>query len=158
MEGTYNNTKKFICLWNSILLKDIKTIKTMNFILDENYFSLVIFLAGLQGIPIELVEAAKIDGADNFKIIRYITIPLLRGTTGLILALTTISGVKVFDYVFIMTMGGPAHSTEVLGSYLFQKGFILNKMGEASAIAVILMLIALVCAIFLFRVIATKES
>jgi raffinose/stachyose/melibiose transport system permease protein len=120
-------------------------------------FSMVVFLAGLQGIPNELIEAAKVDSATNFQVIRYIIIPLLRGTTGVVLALTVISGLKVFDYVYVMTKGGPAHSTEVFASYLFHKGFVLNKMGEASAIAVVLMIIATILGIFLLRTLTGEE-
>ena len=120
-------------------------------------FSMVIYLAGLQNIPIELEEAAKVDGATYFQVVRHITIPLLKGTTGIVLALIIISGLKVYDYVFVMTKGGPAHITEVFSTYLVHKGFVLNKMGEASAIAAFLMITAIILGVFFIRVTTGEE-
>ncbi|MCL4418062.1 MAG: sugar ABC transporter permease [Actinobacteria bacterium] len=120
-------------------------------------FSMVVYLAGLQGIPAELTEAARVDGATYLQVVRHVTIPLLKSTTGVVLALIIISGLKVYDYVFVMTKGGPAHMTEVFATYLVQKGFVLNKMGEASAIAVLLMVIAIILGIFFIRVTSGEE-
>jgi len=106
-------------------------------------FSLVILLAGLQGLPQDVIEAARVDGAGAGQLILRVIAPLMRPILALTALLSIIGGLKVFDLIFIMTRGGPTYSTEVLATMLYREAFELNNMGIASAIAVILVTIVL---------------
>jgi len=106
-------------------------------------FSLVILLAGLQSLPRDVVEAGRVDGANVWQLTTRVITPLMRPILLLAGLLSVISGLKVFDLIFIMTRGGPTYSTEVLGTMLYRQAFELNEMGTASAIAVILLLLVL---------------
>jgi ABC-type sugar transport system permease subunit len=101
-------------------------------------FSLVILLAGLQGLPQEVLEAARVDGASGWQLVLKVTAPLMRPILAITALLSIIGGLKVFDLVFIMTRGGPTYSTEVLATLLYRQAFELNDMGVASAIAVVM--------------------
>jgi ABC-type sugar transport system permease subunit len=101
-------------------------------------YDTVIFLAGLQSIPDEYYEAATIDGASNWHLFRYITLPLLSPTTFFIIVTATISSFQVFDAVAVMTGGGPLDSTNVLVYFLYEHAFRFFEAGRASAIAVVL--------------------
>jgi ABC-type sugar transport system permease subunit len=105
-------------------------------------------LTGLQQIPFELYEAAKIDGANSWHLFRFITLPLLKGIATMVILLNLIGGVRIFDIVFVMTRGGPNHNTEVLATHLYEVAFWFNKMGYASVIAVIILIISLLFAFF----------
>jgi ABC-type sugar transport system permease subunit len=123
---------------------------------------MVIFLAGLQGIPEVFYEAAKIDGAGLWARFRHITLPLLGPTTLLIMVVATIASLREFTSIFIMTRstisgepGGPVNSTLTLVVYMFKNAFLYNKYGLGASIAIILLIgIALMTAIQfrLFRV------
>jgi len=106
-------------------------------------FSLVILLAGLQGLPQDVVEAARVDGANAWQLTLRVVTPLMRPILALTALLSIIGGLKVFDLVFIMTRGGPTYSTEVLATLLYREAFELNHMGIASALAVILVAVVL---------------
>jgi ABC-type sugar transport system permease subunit len=101
-------------------------------------FSLVILLAGLQGLPIEVIEAARVDGAAGWQLTTRIVAPLMRPILAIATLLSIISGLKVFDLIFILTRGGPTYSTEVFATMLYRQAFELNDMGVASAIAVVM--------------------
>ena len=107
-------------------------------------FSMVIFLAGLQSIPTQVYEAAKIDGGNFGQILRYITLPLLRPYFALALILSLLGSFLAFDHFYIMTGGGPAHATEVLITWLYRVGFSYFKLGQAAAMAFFLLLILLI--------------
>jgi len=106
-------------------------------------FSLVILLAGLQGLPRDVIDAARVDGAGPWQLTARVIAPLMRPILALTALLSIIGGLKVFDLIFIMTRGGPTYSTEVLATMLYRQAFELNEMGTASAIAVILMALVL---------------
>jgi ABC-type sugar transport system permease subunit len=106
-------------------------------------FSLVILLAGLQGLPRDVLEAARVDGANTRQLTLKVIAPLMRPILVLTALLSIIGGLKVFDLIFIMTRGGPTYSTEVLATMLYRHAFELNEMGVASAIAVILVALVL---------------
>src|SRR5690606_6121275 len=103
--------------------------------------------AGLQDIPAELYEAARIDGADSLGLFRHVTIPLLAPTLFLVLMLTIINSFQVFDLVFVMTSGGPGTATLTLVQYIYTTGFQFLKFGYGSAIAVLLFVILVVFAV-----------
>lgn len=106
-------------------------------------FETVIFLAALQSIPRELYEAAMIDGANSFQQFRYVTIPSLRYVIAFVYIYGIIGSYQVFDQVFVMTSGGPLHSTSTVVYYLFTK-FQDLRLGEASAIAYVLFAILVI--------------
>jgi ABC-type sugar transport system permease subunit len=106
-------------------------------------FSLVILLAGLQGLPGDVIDAGRVDGANAWQLTTRVIAPLMRPILALTGLLSIIGGLKVFDLVFIMTRGGPTYSTEVLATMLYREAFELNEMGVASAIAVILVALVL---------------
>jgi raffinose/stachyose/melibiose transport system permease protein len=107
-------------------------------------FMMVLILAGLQGIPKELYEAASLDGAKGFTAFRHITLPSIRNVLIVAVLITTIGGFKVFDLIYATTQGGPANATQVLGTYIYLQAFNLGNMGYANAISVILLMIAVV--------------
>lgn len=107
-------------------------------------FMMVLILAGLQAIPKELYEAAALDGAKGIKAFWHITLPSIRNILIVAVLITTIGGFKVFDFIYVLTQGGPANSTQVLGTYIFLQGFSLTNMGYANAIAVVLLVIAVI--------------
>ncbi|MHB0856399.1 MAG: carbohydrate ABC transporter permease [Anaerolineae bacterium] len=102
-------------------------------------YSMVLFIAGLQDIPEEMKEAAKIDGASELGATWYITLPLLRPVLALVTTLTLIGSLKLFEIIYVMTSGGPNHATETVASLLYYEAFRFNRMGVASAIAVLLL-------------------
>jgi multiple sugar transport system permease protein len=104
-------------------------------------YDMVIYLAGLQGIPKELYEAAQIDGADGLQQFFYIIFPLLWPTTFFLLVTGIIGSFKVFALINVMTQGGPGQATTMLAFYVYKAGFTFYRMGYASAVAWVLMLL-----------------
>ncbi len=115
-------------------------------------YNVVLFLAGLQDIPAELYEAARIDGANAWQLLRRITLPLLAPTTFLVLLLTIINSFQVFDQVYVMTSGGPGTATLTLVQYVYTAAFQFRKMGYGAAIACLLFAILIVFALVQTRV------
>ncbi|GAA5074416.1 carbohydrate ABC transporter permease [Thermocatellispora tengchongensis] len=103
-------------------------------------YSMVIFLAGLEGVPAELHEAAMIDGAGPFQRFRYVTWPLLAPALTINLMLSTIGGLKLFDQVFAATNGGPGYATETLSTVLYKQAFVYGDFGYSTAVALVLAL------------------
>lgn len=104
-------------------------------------YNMVIYLAGLQTIPQELYEAADIDGAGVWAKFRFIIFPLLTPTTFFLLVTGIIGSFKVFDIINVLTQGGPGTSTTMLAYDVYRTGFVFYRMGYASAIAWVLMII-----------------
>jgi ABC-type sugar transport system permease subunit len=119
--------------------------------------AMVIFLAGLTSIPSELTEASEIDGASYLQSLRYVVIPLLSPATIVVIALSIINSLKSFDVVYMMTRGGPFHSTDTLAMFMYNESFQKYYMGYGSAIAVVLFLIAMVIIVFYFRQVRELE-
>jgi ABC-type sugar transport system permease subunit len=107
-------------------------------------YSMVIFLAGLQDIPSYLYEAAAIDGASGWKLFRYITLPLLKNTTLFITVTSLISAFQVFTEPYILTKGGPVHSSRVLVLYIQETAFDYLQLGYGAAMVFVLFLIIMV--------------
>jgi len=101
-------------------------------------YNMVIYLAGLQGIPEHLYEAAIIDGATPWQRFRAITWPLLKPTTAFIFVVSVIGASQVFAQVYVMTNGGPNNATTTIVHQIFQNAFSFMKMGYASAMAFVL--------------------
>ena len=110
-------------------------------------FNFVLYLAGLQDIPRELYEAAAVDGATTWAQIRYITIPMLRRTTTLVILLQIIASLKIFDQVYLMTSGGPGISTQVALGLITGTAFTDNRIGAASAASVLLFIVIIAIAV-----------
>jgi len=111
-------------------------------------FSMVIVIAGLQGISPQLYEAASIDGAKKSQMFRYITLPLLRPTLILALILSVAGSFKAFDHFYIMTKGGPLKTTETIVMYINKVAFEYYDIGFGSAISVIFLIILLIISYF----------
>ncbi len=107
-------------------------------------FAMLILLAGLQAIPDELYEAARIDGAGSWQSLRHITVPLLTPTIFFVVVTSLIGAFQGFDQFYVMTNGGPAKSTTTLVLYIYQNGFSFFKMGYGAALAFMLFLCILV--------------
>jgi multiple sugar transport system permease protein len=114
-------------------------------------FSMVVYLAGLQSIPEELYEAAKVDGAGPWARLRHITIPMLRPTTLFLAVIGIIFAFQQFTQVFIMTRGGPVDKTTTMLFYIYESAFNFFEMGYASALAFALFLMLLVFSVLQMR-------
>ncbi len=119
-------------------------------------FAGLLILAGLQTIPDELYEAARIDGANAWQQFKRITLPLLRPALLIALLFRTMDAFRVFDLVFVMTQGGPADSTNVLQFYGYKKIFAEGLMGYGSTISVLVFLIVFIISIMYIRMIGTR--
>jgi raffinose/stachyose/melibiose transport system permease protein len=119
--------------------------------------TMVIYLAGLQGVPDELNEAAAIDGASAFRRFWSVTLPLLAPATTVVVSLTLISGLKVFDQVFAMTGGGPGYATQTISLLMYKSAFVSSEYGYSTAIALVLTAIILVLAATQFGVLRRQE-
>jgi multiple sugar transport system permease protein len=120
-------------------------------------FDVVLFLAGLQGIPEVYYEAAKIDGAGSWQRFWHITMPSLRPTTIFVVATSVIGSFQVFDQVYVMTRGGPLFHTETLVTYMYHQGFEIFHLGYASAISVVLFVFVLIISAFQLRLFRYSE-
>ncbi|MBN9019115.1 MAG: sugar ABC transporter permease [Rhizobiales bacterium] len=107
-------------------------------------FQMIVYLAGLQGIPESLYEAAELDGAGRWQRFWHVTMPSLRQTHVFVLIITTIQAFKLFTQVNILTQGGPRGTTDTLVHYMFTAGFVDQRLGLASAVAILLFFIVLV--------------
>ncbi len=114
-------------------------------------FSMVLFLAGLQSVPTQLYEAAKIDGANSVQRFWHITLPMLSSTTFFVLVISIINSFQVFDQAFIMTEGGPANATNTLVFNIYRYAFQFFQMGYAAAMAWVLFAIIFVVTLVQFR-------
>ena len=118
-------------------------------------FSMVIFSAALQGIPIDIREAAVLDGASKAKEIRHVVIPFIVPTIVSLVTVNMISGFKAFDLLNVLTHGGPADSTMIVSLYMYKQAFSAWKYGYSSAVAVVLFMSILV-SVFLFSLVAKR--
>ncbi|WUG90896.1 sugar ABC transporter permease [Streptomyces sp. NBC_00454] len=120
-------------------------------------FHMMLFLAGLQSIPGEVLEAASIDGAGAWQRFRHVTLPLLGPTIRISAFLSIIGAIQLFDLVWVMTAGGPNHSSETMAISMFQFGFKRYQVGYASAISVVMFMISLVFSLFYQRYVLRRD-
>lgn len=140
--------------WKKVWLSNPETAMTaVSLPLVWKYVGLmmIILLAALQGISQEVLEAAEIDGANAFQRLVRVIIPMIAGIIGLCVVLAVTSAFKQFDFILILTQGGPIHRTEVTGSYMYNEGFTGMNYGYGSTIAVAIMMIAVVITLVVKR-------
>jgi multiple sugar transport system permease protein len=113
-------------------------------------YLMVIYLAGLQGIPAEFIDAARIDGASNLQLIRYIRLPLLTPTTFFAVIISLIGAFQIFDNVYVLTGGGPGDASRTIAIYIYAMAFQRRQMGYASAISVTMMIVLVAMTLFQF--------
>ncbi|SCE82153.1 carbohydrate ABC transporter membrane protein 1, CUT1 family [Micromonospora coriariae] len=106
-------------------------------------YVMVLFLAGLKAIDPALHEAARMDGANSWQRLRHVTIPQLKGVNAVVLSVIVIDSLRSFDIVWSLTKGGPYHSSELLSTYMYSTAFQGLRLGYASAIAVVIFVLAL---------------
>lgn len=121
-------------------------------------FAVIVYAAGLSSLPISCFEAADLDGVSAWQRIRYLTIPLLRPITTLVLITGFIDAIQVFDHIFLLTSGGPIGSTNVMSLYLYNQGFKLFRLGYASAIGWTLFTIILALTILQWQIRRRSET
>jgi raffinose/stachyose/melibiose transport system permease protein len=127
----------------SLVLRTLFFVVTWQFI----GFGIVLLLAGLQGIPPELREAAAIDGASSWQISRRIMLPLLGPTIRIWIFLAVIGSLQLFDIVWIMTLGGPANASQTMLTYLYFNGAERTQFGYGATVSVVLFIISFVFAL-----------
>jgi multiple sugar transport system permease protein len=122
-------------------------------------FVALVLLAGLSAIPRSPIEAALVDGADSWQMIRYVFLPLLRPIILIVLILRTMDALKMFDVVFSLTGGGPADATELLSMHVYRTGFYQSGMvGLASAMAVVLLIVIMLFSRVFIRLLGEQET
>ncbi|WP_084631030.1 carbohydrate ABC transporter permease [Demequina aestuarii] len=115
-------------------------------------FTMIILLAGLKGVPEHLYEAARLDGARGWQLIRHVTLPSIRPTLLFATMIMTINSLQVFDLVYVMTNGGPLFATDTLVTMMFREGFENFNLGYASTIAWVLFAIIMALSAFQLRI------
>jgi raffinose/stachyose/melibiose transport system permease protein len=132
---------------------------TMFIIISWKYFGfhMILLLAGLQGIPREVEEAALIDGAGRWQAFRYVTLPLLGPTLRVSVFLSMIGALQLFDMIWVMTGGGPLDASNTMAISMYKAGFTTTQMGYGSALAVILFGFALVLALAYQRLVLRRD-
>lgn len=121
-------------------------------------FTIVLFLAGLQGIPDSLYEAAEIDGANRWQKVVRITIPLLRPTFAFIIITGFINGLQAFTQMYVLTKGGPVNATLTIVYHLYNRAFEFFNMGSASAMAFILFLMIILLTVIQLKLLNKEVS
>lgn len=134
---------------------DLKTALPTMILIDVwewTAFLFIILLSGLVSLPVSLYEAARIDGANNWKLFRFITLPLMKPVILIVLFLRILDALRTFDIVWILTRGGPSHATELISISIFREGLHFFNVGYASAISLILLFIVGVIFYFFIRI------
>jgi len=121
-------------------------------------YHMIIYIAGITGIAQEMVEAAKIDGANAAQVVIHIITPLMKPVVYVSLVLITTSSLKAFDSIYVMTQGGPYHATEVIASHMYNRAFLNLDYGYGCAIGLMLFLLCIVFSFFWSRIFGTKEA
>ncbi|TBL73268.1 carbohydrate ABC transporter permease [Paenibacillus thalictri] len=119
---------------------------------------MVIFIAGLQGIPEDLYEVAKIEGANNRQTFVHVTWPLIKPAATIVVAYTTIQSFKAFDLIYVMTGGGPVNSTEILSTFLYHTAFQSYRFGYASAGSFLFLAIIGLITLIQFRLLKSNAA
>lgn len=121
-------------------------------------FYMLMILAGLQTVPQELYEAARVDGASVFQRFRYVTLPSIRNILAIVIILQVIWNFNNFDLIWAMTQGGPVNSTTTLAIYVYRKAFVELQIGYAAAIGLVLLVFLAVFAALYIRLVETGDE
>jgi multiple sugar transport system permease protein len=121
-------------------------------------FYMIIFLAGLEGVPVDFYDAATVDGANGWQRFWHITLPLIKPTTLFVLVINLINGFQAFTYQFVMTRGGPSDATNVASLLIYDTGLQYQKMGLASAMSIVLFAVIMAFTLLQMRVIRADET
>lgn len=161
-EGLFNNALESIGLgsWGRIWLAEPRTVLYALVVASlwrSSGYIMVLYLAGLKSIDPALSEAARVDGASRWQLFRHITMPQLSGVNSVVLSVIVIDALRSFDIVYALTKGGPYNSSQLLSTFMFQTAFATGRLGYASAIAVVIFLLA-VSFIVLYLVRALRED
>lgn len=161
-EGLFNSALQSVGLesWGRIWLAEPKTVLWALVVASlwrSSGYIMVLYLAGLKSIDPALTEAARVDGANRRQLLRHITMPQLRGVNSVVISVIVIDALRAFDIVYALTKGGPYNSSQLLSTYMFQTAFATGRLGYASAIAVVIFLLA-VSFIILYLVRALRED
>lgn len=146
--------------WTQAWLGDAKTALLSVLIVSTWHYvgyNMLILFAGIQGIPEQYYEAARLDGAVGWKAVKYITLPLLSDVMRICVVLNAIYALKTFESVYVMTNGGPLNSTTMIALKMFQEAFLKQNFGYGSALAVFMVLECLIIAWVLNKVL-TREK
>ncbi|HET9137989.1 sugar ABC transporter permease [Actinophytocola sp.] len=132
---------------------------TLFFVITWKYFGfhMILYLAGRQNIPDELIESAMIDGATPWQTFRHVTLPLLGPTIRISVFLAIIGTIQLFDMVWVFTKGGPIHASETMAYTMWEYGFRRSEVGYASAISVAMFIISFVFAMFYQRFVMRRD-
>jgi raffinose/stachyose/melibiose transport system permease protein len=120
-------------------------------------FHMILYLAALQNVPTEVLEAASIDGAGPWQRFRHVTLPLLGPTLRISVFLSIIWSIQLFDLVWVISGGGPVHASETMAITMFEYGFRRYQMGYANAISVVMFLLSFVFALFYQRYVMRRD-
>lgn len=120
-------------------------------------FYFILYLTGLQNIPDELVDAARVDGASPWQVVRYITVPLLGSTIRLSALFSVLGSLQFFDLIWVTTGGGPVNASETMATYQIHYGLQEFRLGYGSAAAVVMFGICLIFALFYQRLIMRQD-
>lgn len=120
-------------------------------------FHLVLYIAGLQNIPEELAEAARMDGASRWQVVRYILLPMLGSTIRLSVFLSILGSLQYFDLIYVISNGGPVHASETMATYLIHRGFQNNDFGYGTAVGVVMFILCFVFALFYQRMVMRRD-
>jgi raffinose/stachyose/melibiose transport system permease protein len=121
-------------------------------------FYIILFMVAIQNIPQDILDSAKVDGLNQWQRVRYITLPLIVPTIEITLVLVSTGVFKSFDYIFVLTAGGPNHASEVISSYMYIIGFQYNDLGYAASIGLVLFVLCLVITKLINLLFGNKEA
>ena len=162
--GVLNNVLDAVGLhsWTHVWLGDSSTALYAAIVAAlwrEIGYVMVLFIAGLKALDPSVQEAARVDGASRWQRFRYVTLPQLRSVNLVVLSVLIIDSLRSFDIVWAMTKGGPYHSTELLSTYMFSTAFGTHSLGYASAIAVVIFVLAIAVIIsYLVRALSEERE
>jgi multiple sugar transport system permease protein/raffinose/stachyose/melibiose transport system permease protein len=121
-------------------------------------FCIVVLYAALQKVDNDLIDAAKLDGANAWLRFVHVILPQIAPVLTMVIVFTVIGGFNVFDLIFIMTRGGPAGASEVIATYTYKKSFVENEVGYGTALSMVMTVLALAAAFITMRVRQRAET
>lgn len=147
--------------WTKVWLGDRSTVLISTFIpimWQYTGYHMLLMYAGIKSVPPEIKEAALIDGASEWQINRRIVMPMIKPVLRVCVIISVTGSLKVFDLIYILTNGGPAHATEVPSTLLVSMLFLRNRYGFGSAIAVVLIFLCFFFAIIIKKTLKTEVN